>query len=189
MRRRLQVRWPECRPRHWLVLLSCLLLAACASRPPAGIGGEIVGAPGAAEVRADPGRYRGETVRWGGEILGVTNRAEVTEVEIYDRPLRDSAEPAPNGGDGVRFIARVRGFLDPAEYQRDKRMTVRGRIAAPLTRAVGEYPYRYPVVDVVHHHLWPVYQPPEPPYWRYPYYDPWWPWGPWGPHHHPPYWW
>ena len=164
-------------------------LGACASSPPAGLEAPAENAPRVAEVRAHPERFLGADVRWGGEILGVANRAESTEVEIYARPLRDNGEPRPDGGDAVRFIARVEGFLDPAEYAPQKRMTVRGRVDAPVTRPVGEYPYRYPVVAAEHFHLWPVYQDPEPAYWRYPYYDPWWPWGPWGPHRYSPYWW
>ena len=193
------MRHPETTLRGRLVALAPLLaafcgalaLSGCASTPPAGLeaaGVDDVG-PRAAQ-RAPQGRA-GARVRWGGEILAVDNRPETTDVEIYGRPLRDDAEPAPTGGDGVRFIARVPGFLDPAEYEAGKRMTVKGRLAEPVTRPVGEYPYVYPVVEVEAHHLWPVYREPQPAYWRDPlYYDPWWPWRPWGayPYGHP-YWW
>jgi outer membrane lipoprotein len=174
----------------WLAAsLAGLLLAGCAANPPRGLESLPPGAPTVAEVRGEPARHLGRQVRWGGEILGVDNLAGVTEVEIFSRPLFDNAEPRPEGGDGVRFIARVPGFLDPAQYRVDKRMTVVGRVVEPVSRPVGEYPYRYPVVDVQAHHLWPVYQPPPEPAWlRDPYYDPWWPWGPWGPYRPWPYW-
>lgn len=162
------------------------LLAACATRPPAGLEELPEQAPSASAVQADPERYVGQRVRWGGEILAVRNDARSTDIEIFSRPLHNDAEPAPDGGDGVRFIARIARFLDPAEYQPGKRLTVRGRLAQAVTRPVGEYPYRYPVVDVSVHHLWPVYRPPREPSIYDPYYDPWWPWGPWGPHRHWP---
>jgi outer membrane lipoprotein len=168
-----------------------LLASGCASTPPAGLEAAGTEAVGQRAAQAAPGGREGTLVRWGGEILAVENLAAVTEVEIYGRPLLDNAEPAPTGGEGVRFIARFGGFLDPAEYQAGKRMTVKGRLVEPVTRQVGEYPYAYPVVDVEVHHLWPVYREPEPAYLRDPfYYDPWWPWGPWGAYRYgPPYWW
>ena len=164
-----------------------VLLGACAGVPPQGLEDSLQQAPTPRMVQAAPDSFRGQSVRWGGEILGLQNHPKVTEVEVYARPLLDNAEPRPDGGEGVRFIARVTGFLDPAEYRAGKRLTVRGRLEPALTRAVGEYPYLFPVVRVDVFHLWPVYQPPRDPY----YYDPWWPWGPWGgwgPYRHHPYW-
>jgi outer membrane lipoprotein len=163
------------------VLLLIPLLAACAGNPPRGLGGELPPPLSQRAVQADPDRHLGAEVRWGGEILGVRNGERFTDVELYGRPLFDNAEPRPEGGEGVRFIARVPGFLDPAEHAPGKRLTVRGRLAAALERKVGEYPYRYPLVEVSVHHLWPAYkEPPEPAWFRDPYYDPWWPWHPWG---------
>lgn len=171
------------------LLLAGSLLAACAGNPPLGLEDALPQAPSPRTVQAAQDGHVGEAVRWGGEILGVRNEAGVTEVELYHRPLFDNAEPKPEGGDGVRFIARVAGFLDPAEYKPGKRLTVRGRLDPVVTRPVGDYPYLYPVVAVVAHHLWPVYQPPPEPAWLYdPFYDPWWPWGPWGPWRYRPYW-
>jgi outer membrane lipoprotein len=117
----------------------------------------------------------------------VRNNKNDTEVEIYGRPLLDNAEPKPTGGEGVRFIADIDGFLDPAQYSPGKRLTVSGALTQTRKRPVGEFQYTYPVVDVQAYHLWPVYQAPtEPLGWRYPYYDPWWPWGP---YRHWPYYW
>jgi outer membrane lipoprotein len=176
-----------------LVFLGAVLVSGCASTPPAGLDAGGIEDVGQRTAQRAPQGRAGVRVRWGGEILGVDNRPDSTDVEIYGRPLRENAEPAPSGGDGVRFIARVPGFLDPAEYGAGKRMTVKGRLAEPVTRPVGEYPYVYPVVEVEAHHLWPVFRDPAPAYWRDPFYDPWWPWWPWRPwgaypYGHP-YWW
>jgi outer membrane lipoprotein len=174
------------------LLLLPLLLGGCASNVPKPLQEDPPDAPSLAEVHADPQRYVGKTVRWGGEILGVRNESSFTEVEIYGRSLFSDGEPRPEGGDRLRFIAKVPRFLDPAEYKPGKRLTVRGEIAAPVNRMVGEYPYRYPVVEAGLTHLWPVYEPPVlPRSYVDPYYDPWWPWGPWhpwGPYRHWPYW-
>lgn len=140
---------------------------------------------GPASVVAEEMDMLGRSVRWGGEIISVRNNPDNTEIELFHRPLKGNAEPRPEGGDGVRFIARVDGFLDPAVYEPGKRLAVRGTLVAGLTRNVGEFPYRYPVVATESHHLWPAYEPP-PDHWRNPYYDPWWPYGSWRRH---PYWW
>ena len=175
-----------------LVILAAIgvTLTACAGNPPLGLEPVAAEVPAPIQVQTAPKRYSGQEVRWGGEILALNNLARDTEVEIYSRPLFDNAEPRPEGGDGVRFLAVVRGFLDPAQYSPGKRMTVRGRLVDSVRRPVGEFPYLYPVVEVGQHHLWPVYvSPPEPAWFRDPYYDPWWPWGPWGPHRPWPYRW
>jgi outer membrane lipoprotein len=174
--------------RDGLVLLLTGFLAACASKLPKGLEEELPKAPSQRAVQAEPGRYLAQQVRWGGEILSLRNGANSTEVEIFGRPLSRNAEPRPDGGDGVRFIARVNGFLDPAEFQTNKRLTVRGRVAGTLTRPVGEFPYIYPVVDVDVYRLWPVYQPPQPA-WGYDPWSVWGPWGPWGYHRHFPHRW
>jgi outer membrane lipoprotein len=169
------------------------MLSGCASKVPKSLQQDPPGAPSPRAVQSEPERHVGKTVRWGGEILGVRNETDHTEVEVYGRALFRDGEPRPDGGDGVRFIARIARFLDPAEYRPGKRLTVRGKLGLPLTRLVGEYPYRYPLVEAELSHLWPPYEPPrEPPWYRDPYYDPWWPWGPWGPwgpYRHWPYWW
>ncbi len=167
-----------------------LLLTACAGNPPRGLEPLAADAPTAAQVQTDPAGLRGREVRWGGEILSIENLSRDTEIEIYSRPLFDNAEPKPDGGEGVRFFAVVRGFLDPAHYSPGKRLTVRGRVIDKVRRPVGEYNYVYPVVEASQHHLWPAYVPPQEPAWfRDPYYDPWWPWGPWGPYRPWPYRW
>ena len=173
-----------------LVGIACVTLMACASRPPAGFEPLAPETPTPGMAQQAPEEYRGQSVRWGGEILAVFNNARDTEFEIFGRPLYYNAEPKPDGGDGVRFIALIERFLDPADYRPGKRLTVVGRLLGNREQNVGEYPYPYPVVEVDRYHLWPVYIPPaEPPGWRYPYYDPWWPWDPWWPHRRWPYYW
>ena len=174
---------------RFLILLGiAMLLTACASNPPLGLEPPAADAPTPAQVQASPTSLRGQEVRWGGEILSIENLSRDTEVEIFSRPLFDNAEPRPDGGEGVRFFAVIRGFLDPAQYGPGKRLTVRGRVVDAVRRPVGEYDYLYPVVVASQYHLWPVYVA-EPARFRDPYYDPWWPWGPWGPYRPWPYRW
>ena len=140
--------------------IPALIVAYATGNVPRELREQPPGAPSPAQVQADPGHHRGELVRWGGEILGLRNGVDSTEVEVFARALSFNGEPRPDGGDRVRFIARVKGFLDPAEYRPDKRLTVRGALGEPITRPVGEFAYLYPVVEVGVFHLWPAYEPP-----------------------------
>jgi len=83
-------------------------------------------------------------------------------------------------------IARIPGFLDPVIYEKQREMTVTGALAEPITRTVGDFPYRYPVVDVDTYYLWAKPLPATYPYYYDPFwYDPWYPHRWYRPHPHP----
>jgi outer membrane lipoprotein len=144
------------------------------------------------EARAAPERHAGTPVRWGGNILHIENAADTTDVELLARALDATGAPRMDAEPQGRFIARFTGFLDPAEYPRERLLTVTGVLAGAETRDVGEYPYRYPVVRATGKHLWPepepvVYGPWYPEPWYDPWHPPWWGPGP-GPWYRPWYW-
>jgi len=154
------------------------LLVGCATyQVPSEIGEPPIPDLALSDVQAAPASHVGQAVRWGGKILEVRNRPQVTEIEVLATALGLGGAPSTEGAGLGRFIAEIPGFLDPAEYPRDRRLTVAGRVAGAQTRSVGDYPYSYPVVAVAQYRLW---APPAPePYWhRYPYYGP--PFYPWG---------
>jgi len=152
-----------------------LLLAACASTPQA-LRGDF---PGPEPATASDSSI-GQSVRWGGRLLEVRPEANRTCFEILALPLDDTAQPQQGAEPGRRFLACRDGFVDPAAFPVDRLVTVTGRLARFVTRAIGGYDYRYPVVSVRVIHLWP--KPLEPR--AYPaapwYYDPWYhdPWYP-----------
>ncbi len=168
------------------VLVASLFLVACASQVPKVIREAPESKLSLTEARSGPPAI-GARVRWGGTIAKVENQQNDTLIEIVERPL--DGEGRPTGGDrsSGRFIAEIPGFVDPAVYENGREITVVGSLADPVTRKIGEYVYRFPVVDVNHHYLWPlrpaVAYPPRyyDPFW----YDPWYPWGPspWYPWH------
>lgn len=157
------------------VITGVLLLAGCASTPTA-LQNAPAESPPVATVRERPESYVGERVRWGGTIAGVINRQSETLLVIVARPLRDNGRPYADAGSPGRFLARVPGFLDPAVYGEGRSLTVVGTIAGSEVRAIGDYPYRYPVVRADSYHLWEPLPPPRPahcfhsPFW----YDPLW---------------
>ena len=164
---------------RWIAVI--LTLGGCATQVPEPIRNPVTTPVDVVQVQAQPERHLGQRVRWGGTILAVINRERTTEIEVLARPLgRDGAPAFESSGQG-RFIVEVTGFLDPAEYPKDRELTVVGVITGHQTRPVGDYPYVYPIVRAETRHLWPEQPPPAvygPAYpwsgpWFGPWYDPW----------------
>jgi outer membrane lipoprotein len=170
-----------------IALLAALCLAACASPVPQAIRTAPRPVLSVAQVQQDPNNFLGQRVRWGGTIIAVVNGKRTTDIELLARPLDDDGEPRASAAAEGRFIARIRGFADPAEYPNDRRLTVVGKVEGVETRDVGDYPYRYPVMAAETLYVWPKPEPPPYPYpylypypWYGPWYSPWYrPWGPW----------
>ncbi|MGD2083089.1 MAG: Slp/YeaY family lipoprotein [Chromatiales bacterium] len=160
------------RPLHpWIAaLLVTALAAGCATSVPPSIRSAEDGGPTVGEARESGGRLEGTRVRWGGRILAVHNGPEDTLLEVLALPLSRGGEPQRDKGSRGRFLARVQGFLDPAVYAPDRRLTVYGVLSGLETRPVGDYPYVYPVVEVVDRYLW---EEPGPEAARDPWCDPW----------------
>jgi outer membrane lipoprotein len=157
----------------WFMLV--ILVAGCASQPPAPIRNAPAVNLSVDEVRADVNRFIGSPVRWGGTISKVENKANQTWIEIIARDLHKDAQPKISGPSGGRFIASFQGFADPAVYSVGDLLTVVGSIEGKATRPIGEYSYDFPVVAVTGSYLWRVEAAPgpadyPPPWW---YYDPW----------------
>ncbi len=164
------------------MVLVCLglLLGACATPVPGplqGPGSEV----SVAQARSASQPVVGARVRWGGRLVGVVNKADHTRLEILAFPLDRAGRPRVDGEPQGRFMARVPGFLEPAVYARGREVSVVGRITGTRDETIGEYPYRFPLVDVSGHFLWPVHTEPaeihhhdHPPlYPRWPLEAPW----------------
>ena len=172
-----------------LAWIPVVMLCGCATGVPPAIRQPVAG-PDVATARKDIAAVEGQRVRWGGEIAKVDNRPDHTLVEVVSRPLEKGGRPRSSDATGGRFLARIPGFIDPAVYKADRLFTVTGTVTGSVVRKVGEYPYRYPVVDVESYHLWepltPAYGYPYPgpyrPWYPYGWYDPLWydpAYGPW----------
>ena len=156
--------------RAWLMLLATIVLMGCASSVPQSVRVGPVAKIAVAEVQQAPDQFIGTQVRWGGSIIAVTNREQSTQIEVLSRPLNGDGEPRPDVAGRGRFIAEISGFVDPAEYQADRLLTIVGQVTGVRTRDVGEYPYPYPVVAVTSRYLWPEPVPIPDAGYRYPWY-------------------
>lgn len=154
------------------LLVALLALAGCANDVPRAVRAAPVETILPAEALAAPEAWRGRSVRWGGEIVGVENRKDQTWIEIVEKPLYGNGRPVRTDTSRGRILGVVPGFLDPAVYAKQRAITIVGVLETPVTRVIGEYSYRYPVVRATSHYLWPT--EPETVH-HYYYYDPWWP--------------
>ena len=117
----------------------------------------------------------GQPVRWGGTIANVENNATDTWIEIVGRKLGSSGQPLEVDQTQGRFIARVDGFLDPAVYKVDRRITIYGKVESRVVRQIDDHPYTYPLINAQSHYLWSEYDHRRyygHPYPYYPYYYP-----------------
>lgn len=171
-----------------MLALLLLAVAGCATTVPESVRRPPADSPSLAQAHADPDRYRGRKVRWGGTIASVVNRSDETCIEVVGRELQSNGRPVEDDRSEGRFLACVKSFLDPAVYAEGRLLTVAGTLEGTETRPVGEYPYRYPRVRISAYQLWAPLPEPRAGDWD-PFWDPYW-YGPWPyrpyPYYYPP---
>src|SRR5512146_1842449 len=57
-------------------------------------------------------RYHGAEVLWGGRIVEVRNRADVSEIVIVAYPLDGGQRPRPKEASQGRFVAVLEGYVE-----------------------------------------------------------------------------
>lgn len=124
-------------------------------------------------VLDNPDAYLDQRVTWGGVILSSKAKENGTEIILLAKRLEKSTRPVENDVALGRFIAWIKGFVDPAVLAKDRELSVNGVISSKEHRKVGEYDYLYPVVTVDSYHLWPVRVRYQDDYYWDPWYGPW----------------
>ena len=166
-----------------LLALTTVLVSGCASSIPQSISTAPEGAPDLSTLRADPEKYLGRSVRLGGRIVKVENRQQNSWISVVAMPLQGNGKPRRSDQSPGRFIAQVKGFVDPAVYSKNRRITVVGRFEKMLSQKIGEYNYPYPLIITDDVYLWP-----RAPKVRYTPVNTLWPYSPWyGPYDYYPY--
>lgn len=122
-------------------------LAACAPAPIYRTGPSTATAT-PRQVATAVNNFTGSQVVWGGEVIGVTNMQDHTEIRILAYPLDSSQRPRLKKNAEGRFTAIIPGFLDPMDYPKGSLVTVQGEIGGTQTGTVGEATYVYPAVKV-----------------------------------------
>jgi outer membrane lipoprotein len=129
-------------------------------------------------VLESPETYVGSTLILGGQIIETVNRPNDTLMTVLEIPLDHSEMPREEVRSRGRFIAKLRGYMDPEIYRRGRRITLAGEVIGKAIKPLGELEYAYPVLLARELHIWrnryveyrvPLY------YWDwywYPYYGP-----------------
>jgi outer membrane lipoprotein len=125
------------------------------------------------KVQAEPDRYVGNLVIWGGVIIETVNRQEGTYIKVLQTPLVSGEEPRDSETSRGRFLLRHTSYLDSEIYKKGRKLSVAGKIIGKEILPIGEVPYTYPLIMAEELHLWKE-QKPDP--WDDYYY------------HHPHYW-
>lgn len=145
------------KPPHALriaVIAAAALLTACMAQPVVVATAPVTPAL-PYEVAAEPERYAGAEVIWGGMILGLVNRESQTEVTILAYPLDSAQRPVPSAGSRGRFIIVLPGYVERQDYPDGLFVTLSGRLAGTRAGHVDEHAYVYPLVEAAHVHRWP----------------------------------
>lgn len=172
------------RPYSWLVLVLAGLLSSCAPTIAPALRQQLDRDLSFAQLAANPESFKGKVVLLGGTIIQTSPKPGETEIEVLEKPLDYFDEPKDTDASGGRFLVRIDGFLDPAVYRQNRKITVVGEVLGKEVRPLGSLAYTYPVLQAKQLKLWPprIAAPPPWPYWGPPY----WSWHPWW---WPYYWW
>jgi outer membrane lipoprotein len=100
------------------------------------------------QVATSPNNFSEMQTVWGGEVIGVNNFKDHTEIRILGYPLDGSQRPRLKEPATGRFIAVVPGFLDPMNYPDGSLMTVCVHIQGTQIYPVGSATYSYPMLFV-----------------------------------------
>jgi outer membrane lipoprotein len=136
-----------------LLLLTALLLSACASGPQyptEGINLSLTPKQAVAEATSQTGK----DVLWGGMIVNSTNLESRTRLEVLAYPLDSDQRPQVNEQPYGRFLLFKQGYLETVDYAAGRRITVLGRLTGTQTGKLDETTYTYPVVDAKQLYLW-----------------------------------
>jgi len=143
-------------PAALIAALTLSTLAGCATTDCAAPVGNPRLTP--TQVAATAG-HTGELVRWGGTLVEARNLRDSTELEIVGLPLDRCGVPRTGESPIGRFIAVVPGYLETAQYRRDRLVTATGMITGTREGTVGDAPYRFPVLSNGQVRLWPEAPP------------------------------
>ena len=133
--------------------IACALLAGCVTRFDVGDAARDVTPE---QATRDPAAVQGRTVAWGGVIVGTTNMADKTRLEVLGYPLDQRNRPQVDARPIGRFLAFHAGFLEPVNFAAGRLVTVVGTIGGTLTGTVGEARYLYPTLEAGRVFLWPT---------------------------------
>ena len=139
---------------RYLTLMFLLLVSACSTTVQRPVMGERNITPKMAVQ--DPDSLQAKVLEWGGAIVESRNLPDSTELQILAYPLQSNGQPDLDQSPTGRFIAVAKGYLETADYQTGRQVTMSGKLKGIRPGKVGEADYRFPVLQLDELLLWPL---------------------------------
>lgn len=142
-----------------LVLLTAVVLAACAGEPP--FPDQVLAGVDRGFTPRDAMQHpdREAKVMWGGMVVDAANFNDHTDFTILSYPLDKDEQPDLDQAPGPRFIARYPGYVESMVYQPNRIVTVVGTLHGVEEGKIGQATYTFPVVKTAKIFLWPADNP------------------------------
>lgn len=137
-----------------LAVLSCLILAGCSTTPETISTEETQSLTSYETVSQSKSPPIGAKARWGGKIVSVENKKDVSEIEVIYFPTNSVGRPKLGEASLGRFKAVVNGFVDPLVFESGRSITILGEVGNFTTDLIGEQEYQYPTIDAAGYHMW-----------------------------------
>ncbi len=132
------------------VAIAIGIVAGCASAPDP-LKGNYAESPRPDQTAE---RLTKASVRWGGTIVETQVETGRTCVEILAKELDATGRPRHTDKTVGRFLACRNESVDPEVFGKAREATVVGKVIEFRKGKVGEFDYRYPVVDADIVYLW-----------------------------------
>ena len=136
-----------------LPILALALVAGCSTPPIRTEVAPRVDLPPYRAAEVSP--FPSEEVLWGGMVIEVRNRADVSELEVLAYPLDRRQRPMLKAPTEGRFIATLPGYVERYDYPQGRFVTMRGFVRGRRESLIDEKLYVYPVLEATDVHLWP----------------------------------
>jgi len=165
-----------------ILIVNVLFFAGCAMVPDSIEVPEGTALLSYAKAVTSGANAQGEKVRWGGVIVGVENKPNLTLVEMVYFPLNNYGKPMTSAETVGRFKAQFNAFVDPIVFEEGRSVTFLGALVPPTTGMVGEQPYSYPTLLVDDYYMWRKQQVYDVNMYHFNYHNGWYspfyrPWG------------
>lgn len=136
-----------------VLMMLALVLAGCSSIPESIQGTTERPYDRLSQIPLMPQIALGQEARLGGRVVSVHNENDRTRLVIVSLPLDRWARPQLESVSEGRFIANVKGFLEPLDFQ-GRLVTVVGSVAEMEQGQIGSRPYRFVVINVNGYQRW-----------------------------------
>jgi len=106
-------------------------------------------------------RYVGKTVILGGYIIETKPVAGETNMTVLQTPLLTGEKPDSMSRSQGGFILTYKGYLEPEVYEKNRRVTVAGKVVGRVTDGDGNCPNPCLRLEYRQIYRWPMYEDPS----------------------------